>query len=327
MKKIAIVRRNGLGDLLCAYPLVLYLRKLYPASKITLFVDERNAPLLPYFPFPEKAVVFPKKGNKYFHLVRLAFKYRSEKFDLALSAKTSPMKMVNLFLYLLGAKKRCAFVWGKSFFINCGTRYEKQTHYACHQALKGLHLFLPGLQEIPKELIPKLRVPPEIKKRYPIDLKGPILLLSGSTTKEASRLEEQRYAAHANKIAAEYGFSILVVAQERERKRALEIAKQLKVPYNIHFPRNFDEFMVLLDAADLFFVGDGGVAHIGAALGKEEVVLFGETSPQLWKPLSEKAAILSHGRHVNLIEDEKIEMALKAKAENICGRKTCPCGP
>jgi len=50
MKKIAVVRRNGLGDLLCAFPLINYFQKYQPDAQITLFVDKRNAPLIPYLP-------------------------------------------------------------------------------------------------------------------------------------------------------------------------------------------------------------------------------------------------------------------------------------
>lgn len=40
---IAIIRRNGLGDLLCTVPLVHYLKETFPDASQTLFVDARNA--------------------------------------------------------------------------------------------------------------------------------------------------------------------------------------------------------------------------------------------------------------------------------------------
>ena len=69
---------------------------------------------------------------------------------------------------------------------------------------------------------------------------------------------------------------VSIVGQKRDEHRAVAIAKCLKMDKQIHFPRNFDEFMVLLESADLFFVGDGGVAHIGAALGKRGHCSFWE---------------------------------------------------
>jgi len=160
MKKIAIIRRNGLGDLLCAYPLILYLGKKYPNAKITLFVDARNYPLLGYLPPVDKVVVFPKKGNKYWNLFHKAFRYRKE-FDVAISAKTSPMKLANLFLFWLGAKKRIAYVdssW-HSKLINHPTPYHPSHARNLHQALKGLHLVAPELKAIPKECLPTLQIP------------------------------------------------------------------------------------------------------------------------------------------------------------------------
>ncbi len=71
--------------------------------------------------------------------------------------------------------------------------------------------------------------------------------------------------------------------------------------------------MVTLESADLFFVGDGGVAHIGAALEKDVVALYGQTRPEEWHPLSPKVEICHHPHHVNNLCDEAILVALKRK--------------
>lgn len=91
------------------------------------------------------------------------------------------------------------------------------------------------------------------------------------------------------------------------------ISEQLKMPHVCCVPQNFDEFMVLQSYCDLYFISDGGTAHIGAGLGKHLVVLFGSTSPILWAPLSKKAVCLYHGDHVNMIDDNQIFAALYAK--------------
>lgn len=317
MKKIAIIRRNGLGDLLCTYPMICHLKKLYPEADLTLFVDQSNASLLPFFAEKLKFIVIPKKGNKYFNLVKLALRHSFENFDMAVSAKTSPMKMMNLFLYFLRAKKRIAFVDKKTFLINSPVFYDKNRLKSAHQGLKSLKLIAPDMNFIPDEYQPSLKVPLELKNQYASSLEGPILLISGSTTNSKSRLDEKRYALLATKAYETFGFSTLLVSLEKDRKRAETIARNLKCPYQIHFPRNFDEFMVLLDEADLYFVGDGGAAHIGAGLKKHEVVLYGATSSCVWRPLNEKACCLEDADDVNHISDEKIWTVLNKKCEEV----------
>lgn len=328
MKKVAIVRRNGLGDLLCTLPLIHYLQN--GQRDITLFIDERNAPLVPYLPPLGKVVVLPIRGNKYFNHLKVALSHRSHRFDLALSAKTSPMKLVNIFLFALGAKMRVAYVdsdW-HSRLINAPIPFRLEESKRKHQALKALQMINPDLREVPKELYPKVTIPQKIRQKH-VDLiaRGgpPILLLSASTTRPSSRFDETRYSAIVNQLYNECGpFNVLILSQLKDQFRAQALSSQLTAPHYLHFPRNFEEFMVLMEASDLFFVGDGGIGHISAALEKRAVILFGETNPVEWAPLGGDVSTFYDPIHVNRLEDEKLFVALRSKLQEvISGRENC----
>jgi len=313
MRKVAIVRRNGLGDLLCAFPLIAYLRAEVPQTQITLFVDESNALLLPYLPKVEEVVVFKKGKNKYLHLLQKALQYRHKKFDLAISAKTSPMQLMNVFLFALGAKKRAAYVdqrWS-SKLINMPMEYEVQKMRGVHQALKTLRLVNPQLQAVPAAYYPRIDVPCQPA--------GPLrLLLSASTTRSSSRFDVLRYAQLVNRLGDEgVSFVVDLLGLPGDRLRAQAIASELKVPYQIHFPQSFSEFMSLVGRSDLVFCGDGGVGHIGAAMGKKMVVLFGETKPKEWGPLGPYVTTFYDPIHVNRLSDESIYQVLKTYADEL----------
>lgn len=321
--EIAIVRRNGLGDLLCAYPLILYLQKR--GALVTLFVDQRNAPLIPYLPPVEHVAVFPAKGFKYGNMLRMGLRYW-KRYAVAISAKTSPMKLMNFFLFCLGAKERIAYVdkgWS-SLLINHPLPYDPALAKKQHQALKSLHMVDPALDEVPEEFYPTLHIPQAIRDRYPLPYSflHPVVLVSATTTNPASRLNAARYSALLNRLHAHSPVSVLITGQKGDYERAGLIAAGLQMEHHVHFPRNFDEFMVLLNASDMFFVGDGGVAHIGAALGKAAVVLFGETNPVEWSPLSKEVRIFYHPEHVDHLDDETIFQALEKGLPKVedCGR-------
>ena len=70
--------------------------------------------------------------------------------------------------------------------------------------------------------------------------------------------------------------------------------------------KNFDAFLHLLNECDLVFVGDGGVSHVAAWLDKPSVVLFGETLPEQWMPMSNKVEFLFDPKTVNNIKNEEI---------------------
>lgn len=324
MNKIAIVRRNGLGDLLCTFPLIRHLKEKDPSVKITLFVDERNAPLLPYLESVEEVVIFPGKGNKYLNAYLTARKYRDE-FDLAISAKTSPMKLVNFFLYWMRAKKRIAYVdthW-HSRLINSPIAFDFEKSSQMHQALKCLKTVAPEIETISPSLFPRLSIPSEIKNNYSLKPVGlPQVLISATITKEKSRLNPNIYANLLHRLYDVAPFHARIVGQSQDRERANMIKENLQIPCSIHFPRNFEAFMVLLDSCDLYFVGDGGVAHIGAALSKKEVVLFGETNPVEWGPLNQDAEVFYHPVHVDKLSEHEIFQALKRKLKEVidCGR-------
>lgn len=307
MKKIALIRRNGLGDLLCAYPLVLYLKKQNPNHHITLFLDESNAPLARYLPAIDQCVVFAS-GKKYMQVLRQAWCYRRCQFDLAISMKTSPMKLMNLFLFLLGAKESIAVVdshWSKHF-VNRPIAYDPTSRGHAHQALQTLHLVAPHFKSVPKELYPRIVLP-----RHPIG--KPILILSASTTRPASRLDLERYASLVNGWYQEHpSFRVRIMALPKDQMRAQLLASKLIMDHAIAIPRAFDEFIEHLNEGDGCFCGDGGIGHLAGALNQRALILFGESHPKQWQPLGDHIVSLQDPIHVNRLNDEIIFKAGKA---------------
>lgn len=317
MKKIAIFRRNGFGDLLATYPLISYLKKTYTAHFITLFVGETNYPLIKFLPQVDEVVVLPSKGNKYFTTIREVSKKRGRHYDLALSAKTSPMKLMNIALFVSGAKERCAYVnshW-HSRLVNHPIPYDEEKAGELHQALKCLHLVAPQLTEIPEELYPKIAVPNALLEPYLEQFRynEPTIFISATTTKSENRFDSMRYAQVLNRLHKKMDFRVCIVSMQKDELRAEFIARHLQMNYRTYFTRSFDEFMVLLQLSDFLFVGDGGSAHIAAAMGKPQVVLFGQSHPKNWHPLSRLTTALYHPIHVNALSDEKILEALEQR--------------
>lgn len=316
--KIAIVRRNGLGDLLCTYPLIYQLKKKYPTAHITLFVEPSNAPLTTYLKGVDEVVVIPK-GNKYLQMLRLGLFYRSKNFDLAISAKPSPMRLVSLFLVLLGAKQSIAIENGgwQDYFIS---RKLPPFPPDMHQALKVMKMVFPEMVSIPTNLFPKIaRASKEECSHLELPTKKPTLLLSASTTRFSNRMNAAKYSRIVKTLIEKYHFHPLMIAFPQDGKRAREIIKNINSNYSLLFPRSFDQFMLALSAADFYMIGDSGVAHLGAALHKPQLVWYGESSPKEWSPMGQHIRTLYHPKHVDEIEDsEIINVAEKLIQEVFC---------
>jgi ADP-heptose:LPS heptosyltransferase len=106
-------------------------------------------------------VVVLEDKNKYWGLYKSVREHAP--FDMAISAKTSPMKLMNFFLYATKAPLKAAYVddaW-HCRWVNRGRAYEPKAEI--HQALKCLHLIDPTLRTVPEELFPKFSIPPAPK--------------------------------------------------------------------------------------------------------------------------------------------------------------------
>jgi ADP-heptose:LPS heptosyltransferase len=304
IKEIAFVRRNGLGDLLMAMPLLSLCRERIPQAKVVLFVDERNAPLAAYLEGVDEVAVISQAGGKPWGLLRTALKFRSRHFDLAISAKPTPMRQVNLFLRLLGARQRRAYVgpgWDR-WLINDPVQKSGE---GAHHALQTLRLLEPELREVPRHLYPQLKgqfsPPPGFR-----------LLVSVTNRRLGSLLDLERCAAVVNAVhARKPGFSVVICGEPFDRSRAQALQQLLTVPSEVVIPDGFDPFLRLLGSCHAAFVGDGGIMHLMAALDRPQLVLFGGTRVAEWAPLSDRAKILADPHNVNFISQEAMVESLE----------------
>lgn len=306
IQKIAIFRRNGLGDILCSIPLALRCKELMPQAKVVLFVEKANTSLIPYLQGPDEIAIIPSERNKYYEIAKLAWQVRGQRFDLAISAKTTPMKLMNASLLAIGAKHRAAYVddaW-HSRLINHPLFFNKQTKG--HQALRAIHLVDPALEKIPSRLYPLL-IPPTQKKYF----SQRTLLISVSNNRVGSTLPLEKKAAVLNALASKIPFAVAISGMPKDLSKAWKLASLLKMQKEIHSTGNFEEFMILLNSVDGVFVGDGGIAHLAAGLRKPSVLLYGGTKVWEWGPLNEKAITLAHPHHVVDISEEEILNALE----------------
>ncbi len=324
-RSIALVRRNALGDLLSAMPLLNYVRRAAPKARIFLMVEKNNACLAPYLQGYDELVILPR-AHKYLGLVKLRCKAKRWNLDLAISAKPTPMKLNNLILRALCAQQQAAWIlpsWHANW-ISHPSLFDIQ-HNDEHRALKTLHLLAPELTEIPETLYPKLKIPEVLKQRYGAHIQEalatlkvrakPLLMVSVSYNRAHSFLGVEATANLLNRLARERDFSVVVSAEAKDATLATQLVAQLKAPSLPLVTQSFDEFIQLINAVDVLLVGDGGIMHMAAALDKPTVVLFAQTRLDHWRPLSQKAICFYDALHVKNISTEQILDALKQQLD------------
>jgi len=305
LKNIAIIRRNGFGDTLCTIPLILYCKQKWPEAQITLFLEEKSMCLAPFLVGPDRVVSISKGKNKYFSLLSTALKERKTKFDLAFSAKTSPMKMMNFFLFALGARERRAYTdksWD-SCLINQKVPYEEMT--GLHQAVQVLRLLDPKIETVSPTLYPRLK---NVGQKKLAEL--PTLFYSVSNNRVGCTLSFHKTAYLLNSLHEKLPFCTIINSLPKDQEKAEQLASLLRCPYQIRPTANFSDFLEILNSCDVVFVGDGGACHLASALQKPTVALFGGTIFSRWRPLSDQAICFPTKDHVDMLPEDEILNAL-----------------
>lgn len=315
-RNIAIIRRNGLGDLLCAMPVVAYCRQRAPKATITLIVEGRNAPLVPFLSGFEKCVVIPK-GNKYLGVLSVGLQHWWPRVDIAIATKTTPTRLMSFALWALRARHRVGAVDDRWHcrLINHPVPPDRIPEGKIHQSLAALKMLDPGMKRIPKELYPKLvlderfRAGPvsSMQERLTFgDQTLPLLFVSLTNNRAASSLGVEGHAQILNGLAKKRDFRVVISCEKKDLGKAEELLPRLKMPAKIVATGSIDELIALLSLVNAVLVGDGGIMHLAAALEKPQTVLFGHDIVTQWRPLSDQATCLVSESHVLDIPKEAI---------------------
>lgn len=321
-QQIAIIRRNGLGDLLCTMPLLSYCRRVAPQAQITLFVDRRNSALVPYLQGFDRCVVLPR-GNKYWAAFHTGITHWHPRFDIAIAAKPTPMKLLNFSLWAMRAKHRLAVVdhsW-HARLVNCPVPAEELPHRSMHQALALLKMVCPGMKSVDPDLYPRLKVKDSTYARPASQ--APLILISVTNNREYSWPGITGYREILNRLAQKNEFRVAISCEPRDSANAYALAANLKAPSIVMPSRHLGELIATLGEVDMAFIGDGGLMHIAAALDVPQLALFARTDPTHWHPLSRKAVWLSDESHVRNISQDAILEALQKQLDSAATCLAC----
>jgi len=316
-RNIAILNLHHIGDAVCTTPLIRYVHKHAPSAKITCFLGPINGCLAPFIPDCDQVVIVPAyltacSGPKYSALFKYGFRFRHQ-FDLAICG-AEPRKSLHVFLKLLDPDVSVAYVENNwhGRMINNGISYNEKLQRGRHNALEVLNIVAPYV-ELPKDLLPKLIIPPTIRKQYEPDLavrlkslrdkSKKVILISVTNNRSFCTIAVDDYASYLNGLMSKHirDFSVVISYMKKDEDKAQQLTKLLKMPCLPILSKDFNEFMLLLDNVDMCFVGEGGVMNLAAALDRPQLALFGKTSSIEWHPLNAKARYLSHSEHVKHI--------------------------
>lgn len=290
-KNILLIKPSSLGDVVQALPALSALHRSFPAAKISWLIRPEFAELVENHPHLTETILFDRKflGKAWFHphalfcLLSLIRQLRRSRFDLVIDLQG--LFRTACLGWLSGCKKRFGMTNAREFahiFYTHKTRRDQNSIHVVDYYLKivravgasetEVHFLLP-VNSNAADSVNKLLESHDIKPdNYAVFVPA--------SAHKSKCWPASNFASLAEKMAAKFGLSIILVGTEPERLITEEIvsASNFKV-MNFTSLTTLSELVALFKGARVVVSNDTGPGHIAAALGVPLAMIFGPSNP------------------------------------------------
>ena len=317
-KKILVIRRDNIGDLVCTTPAFAALRTLYPDAEIGALVNSYNAEVLRDNPNVDRVFVYQKlkhAGNLASRCkalnqrLKLVAQLRRWKPDVTILAKASYDRHGLNFARQIGAKNIIGYVpddlnQAKGLpDIRLATPEFTAVHEV--EAVNGLLKPL-GVEDAlgPLQVFPDAAAVAAVQSRLPTGSHKRIALHISAREPERRWGNDKFIALAAHLLQTQPDTQILLFwspgkADDPHHPGDDDAAEQLikAVGSNRLIPmptQNLTELIAALSLCDLFIGTDGGALHLAVALNKKVLAMFENKPDKLnhWYPWHVKNKVL-----------------------------------
>ncbi len=309
IRKILVIRRDNIGDLVCTTPAIAALRQHFPDAQIGVLVNSYNADVLSGNPHVDHCFVYQKLKhavgsiNQIKALLRrlkLILQLRRWQPDVTILAKSSYDRHGLNFARQIGARNIVGFVPDE---LNRTQRLPDiamppPEAHAAHEVEAINQLLAPlGIDDAlgPLQVFPDLNAVALLKKRVP---EAPYRIALHISAREAERRWGlDNFVAFTNDILERDADNQILLFwspgqadaphhpgdNELARQLIEEICSQRLIPMPT---RDLKELMAAVSLCDLFIGTDGGAMHLAVALNKKVLAMFENTPYKLnhWYP-------------------------------------------
>ena len=298
-KKILIVGPAWVGDMVMAQCLFKLLKQRDPHVVIDVLAPAWSLPLLARMPEVSLAIVMPLVHGQLglMERYRLGKRLRANKYDQAIVLPNSFKSALTLWW----AAIPCRTGWRGEmrYFVLNDVRYLDKARYPL-MIERFMALGLERNETLPDEYpLPELQISPAsqadaLAHHHLVKPTQPVLALCpGAEFGPAKQWPEEYYAAIANAKIQE-GWQVWIFGSPKDNVVAeciMQTTQQRAV--NLAGKTKLEEAVDLLSLATVIVSNDSGLMHIGAALRKPLVAVYGPTSASFTPPLHKEAKILS----------------------------------
>jgi len=302
-RRILVVRRDNIGDLVLTTPLIHALRERFPAAWIGALTNGYNAPVLAGNPDLNAVYAYDKAKHRPDRwrlrvaagTARLLLELRRLRIDLAIIAAPGYQRQsLNLVRWIAAHEVLGFAAPGDGRRITLPVEYGSGA--ALHAAQDVFRLLAPlGVHDDPGPC--RMTVDPQTLAAMRQRLAGtrqPLVALHISARRPRQQWPAQRFAEVIAALNRDGATVMLLWAPGTENDprhpgddakaqavRELAGAQAALVPVPT---TSLAELAAALSCADLMVCADGGAMHVAAAVGTPVVAMFGDSPPHRWRP-------------------------------------------
>lgn len=284
VQRVLLIRRNGIGDMICALPLIRSVRAAFPAARVEVLASGANAAIVRSARVADEVLVYPPRSglhrNKYANLFRVAREIRSRAYDLVVAVTGGYSSFLASIAYVSGAPQRAGYVPVRGAPHFAYTLPVDPPAEDEHQVLRCLRLLEPlGAAPLPIDLTFD---PGEAAQAYAAKTaSGRFVLYNASATRPWNAWTAERIADLA---AALKSRQLEMIVSGIAADRAVLERLKPKVAAVVE-PPSIHHFAALAQRSVFVMSGDGGAVHVAAAMKKPTFVLYPQGgNPKLWAP-------------------------------------------
>ncbi|WP_022882865.1 glycosyltransferase family 9 protein [Gryllotalpicola ginsengisoli] len=275
VRRIAVLRGGGLGDVLFAVPALFALHAAYPEAEITVLSGPSGDVLADRLPFPVRLERLPHTPGVYDGegpepAEEFFARWQAMPPDLAVQLHGGGRNS-NPFLLRLGARHTVGTATPDAARLERTVPYE----YYQHEMLRGLEVA--GLAgAAPVVLEPELAATAGDRAAASSSVAGPVTVaVHPGATDARRRWPAEKFGAVARALA-EQGAEVVVVGDASERGLADEVVRAAASDRVRSLAGELDLSALcgVLDAAPLLVGNDSGPRHLAHALGTPTVSVY-----------------------------------------------------
>jgi heptosyltransferase III len=293
--RILVIRGGAIGDFILTLPAVAALRKQFPQTHIEVLGYPHVASLA-------KVAGYANEVRSIEARALAGFFARNGTLDPSLCEHFATFNIVVSYLYdpdqiFQENVARCSKA---EFIVGPHRADETQDLHATEVYLKPLE----RLAIFDAEPVPQIN----LAKALPA---GRTLALHPGSGSEAKNWPEANWSALLRTVAEKTPWRILLVGGEAEGERLQRLSTLIPVErLTVSMQQPLNELAARLAAAHAFVGHDSGITHLAAAVGLRGLALWNHTRAEIWRPRSDRFALLRHDRGLGQLEPGQVFAAL-----------------